>query len=79
MARMVQCVKLGRESEGLTKPPFKGELGRRVYENVSKEAWKMWLEHSKTFIKEFRLDLMAEMHQRVWMMEMERFFFGDGL
>jgi Fe-S cluster biosynthesis and repair protein YggX len=78
MSRMVQCVKLGREAEGLEKPPIKGELGQRVFENVSKEAWKMWLEHSKMLINEFRLDLMAESGQRIWMTELEKFFFGEG-
>jgi Fe-S cluster biosynthesis and repair protein YggX len=75
---MVQCVKLKREAEGLDKPPFKGELGQRVFENVSKEAWRGWLEHSKMIINEFRLDLTSEQGQRVWMTELERFFFGEG-
>jgi Fe-S cluster biosynthesis and repair protein YggX len=75
---MVQCVKLGREAEGLEKPPIKGDLGKRVFENVSKEAWRMWLEHSKMLINEFRLDLMSEAGQRIWMTELEKFFFGEG-
>jgi Fe-S cluster biosynthesis and repair protein YggX len=78
MARMVQCVKLGREAEGLDRQPIKGELGKRVFENVSKEAWKMWLEHSKMLVNEFRLDLMSESGQRIWMTELEKFFFGEG-
>lgn len=78
MARMVQCVKLGREAEGLDKPPLKGEVGQRLFENVSKEAWKMWLEHSKMLINEFRLDLMSETGQRIWMTEMDKYFFGEG-
>ncbi|MFT3764816.1 MAG: oxidative damage protection protein [Minicystis sp.] len=78
MSRMVQCVKLGREAEGLEKPPFKGELGKRVFENISKEGWKMWLEHSKMLINEFRLDLMSESGQRIWMTELEKFFWGEG-
>lgn len=75
---MVQCVKLGREAEGLDKPPFKGELGQKVFETVSKEAWRGWLEHSKMIINEFRLDLTSEQGQRVWMTELERFFYGEG-
>ncbi len=75
---MVQCVKLGREAEGLEKPPFKGELGQKVFDTVSKEAWRMWLEHSKMIINEFRLDLTSEQGQRVWMTELERFFYGEG-
>jgi Fe-S cluster biosynthesis and repair protein YggX len=78
MSRMVQCVKLGREAEGLEKPPIKGELGKKVFENVSKEAWKMWLEHSKMLINEFRLDLMSEAGQRIWMTELEKYFWGEG-
>jgi len=78
MARMVNCVKLGREAEGLEKQPIKGELGKRVFENVSKEAWRMWLEHSKMLINEYRIDLMSEAGQRLWMTELEKYFFGEG-
>lgn len=78
MAKMVQCVKLGREAEGLEKPPIKGELGQRVYENVSKEAWRLWLEHSKMLINEYRIDLLSADGQRIWMTELEKFFFGEG-
>ena len=78
MGKMVQCVKLGREAEGLDKAPLKGELGQRVFENVSKEAWKMWLEHSKMLINEYRLDLISESGQRIWMTELEKYFFGEG-
>ncbi len=78
MGKMVQCVKLGREAEGLDKAPIKGELGQRVFENVSKEAWKMWLEHSKMLINEYRLDLISESGQRIWMTELEKYFFGEG-
>ena len=70
MGKMIQCIKLGREAEGLEKPPIKGPLGQRVFENVSKEAWKMWLEHSKILINEYRLDLMSESGQRIWMTEL---------
>ncbi len=75
---MVQCIKLGREAEGLEKPPIKGELGQKVFEQVSKEAWRMWLEHSKMLINEYRLDLVSEHGQRVWMDQLDKFFFGDG-
>ena len=78
MAHTVQCVRLGREAEGLDKAPFKGELGQRVFDNVSKEAWRGWLEHSKMLINEFRLDLTSEQGQRIWMTECERYFFGEG-
>ena len=78
MARTVQCVKLGREAEGLDKQPLKGEMGKRIFENVSKEAWKMWLEPSKMLVHEFRLELMSEQGQRIWMTELEKYFFGEG-
>jgi Fe-S cluster biosynthesis and repair protein YggX len=55
MARMVQCIKLGREAEGLDFPPYPGELGKRIYENVSKEAWQAWLKHQTMLVNENRL------------------------
>jgi Fe-S cluster biosynthesis and repair protein YggX len=78
MSRTVHCIKLGREAEGLEKPPFRSELGQKVFENVSKEAWRGWLEHSKMLINEYRLDLVSEQGQRVWMTELEKYFFGAG-
>ena len=78
MARQVNCIKLNREAEGLEKPPFRGDLGQRVFDSVSKEAWAGWLEHSKMLINEYRLDLVSEHGQRVWMTELEKFFFGEG-
>jgi Fe-S cluster biosynthesis and repair protein YggX len=78
MLRMVRCVKLGQELEGLEKPPFKGELGQRLYDNVSKAAWRTWLEQSTRLINEYRLDLMSPMGQRIWMEQVEQYFFGDG-
>jgi Fe-S cluster biosynthesis and repair protein YggX len=76
--RTVQCVKLGREAEGLEKPPFKGELGQKVFDTVSKEGWRQWLEHSKMLINEYRLDLVSEQGQRIWMTELEKYFYGEG-
>jgi Fe-S cluster biosynthesis and repair protein YggX len=75
---MVQCVKLGREAEGLDKAPFKGPLGERVLANVSKEAWRGWLEHSKILINEYRLDLISPQGQKIWMDQLEKYFFGEG-
>ena len=77
-ARVIQCVKFGKPMEGLAKPPLKGELGQKISDSVSKEAWRMWLEHSKMLINEFRLDLMSESGQRVWMTELEKYFWGEG-
>jgi len=78
MARTVNCIKLEREAEALDKPPFKGPLGEKVFEHVSKEGWGMWLEHSKMLINEFRLDLTSEQGQRIWMTELHKFFWGEG-
>jgi len=78
MARTVHCIKLGREAEGLEKPPLKGPMGQKVFEAVSKQAWSMWLEHSKMLINEYRLDLTSEQGQKVWFTEMEKFFWGEG-
>src|SRR5918995_76205 len=57
MPRMVKCVKLGREAEGLDFPPYPGALGQRIFESVSKEAWKQWLEQQKMLVNENRLNL----------------------
>ena len=75
---MVKCIKLGRELPGLDKPPFKGELGQRLFDNVSKEAWRMWLEHSKMLVNEYRLDMTHPQHQKTWFGECEKYFFGEG-
>jgi Fe-S cluster biosynthesis and repair protein YggX len=56
MARMVKCIKLGREADRLAFPPYPGELGKRIFENVSKEAWKQWLEHQKMLVNEKQLN-----------------------
>jgi Fe-S cluster biosynthesis and repair protein YggX len=78
MARTVHCVKLDKDLEGLEKPPFRGELGQRIFDTVSAQAWKSWLEHSKMLINEYRLDLTSESGQRLWMTECEKFFYGEG-
>ena len=78
MARMVNCVKLGREAEGMKWKPFEDELGQRLYENVSQESWKLWLEHSKMLINEYRLDLMSPRAQQILREQVEQFFFGEG-
>ena len=78
MARTVQCVKLGREADGLDFPPYPGELGKRIYENVSKEAWQAWLKHQTMLVNENRLSL-ADASARKWLAEqMESYFFGSG-
>lgn len=76
--RMVKCVKLGKELPGLAEPPFDNELGRRIYENVSEEAWRMWVEHLKMVMNEYRLNLADREAQRMVRQYMEDYFFGSG-
>jgi len=76
--RMVKCVKLGREMPGLDRPPWKGELGKRIYESVSKEAWSMWVDHSKMLLNEYRLNPLDPNAQKIMEEQMEQFFFGEG-
>ncbi|MDA8329129.1 MAG: oxidative damage protection protein [Betaproteobacteria bacterium] len=78
MARMVNCIKLGREAEGLDFPPLPGEMGQKLYANVSKEAWAAWLRQQTMLVNENRLNL-AEARARKYLMEqVEQYFFGDG-
>ncbi len=78
MARMVQCVLLKKEAEGLDRPPYPGELGKRIFENVSKEAWQQWLRHQTILINEYRLSPIDPKARKFLEEEMEKFFFGEG-
>jgi Fe-S cluster biosynthesis and repair protein YggX len=78
MTRMVQCVLLGREAPGLDRQPYPGELGKRIYENVSKEAWARWVAHQTTLINEYRLTPIDPKARKFLESEMEKFFFGGG-
>lgn len=78
MSRMVTCVKLGREAEGLDFPPYPGELGKRIFASVSKEAWKQWLELQKMLVNENRLNLADKKARDYLAQQMERHFFGGG-
>jgi Fe-S cluster biosynthesis and repair protein YggX len=75
---MVHCVKLGREAEGLDTPPYPGELGKRIYAGVSKEAWAGWLRHQTMLVNENRLNLADARARQYLARQMERYFFGDG-
>jgi Fe-S cluster biosynthesis and repair protein YggX len=78
MSRMVNCIKLGREAEGLDFPPVPGELGKRLYENVSKEAWQQWVKLQTMLINENRLSL-ADAKARAYLAEqLQKHFFGEG-
>ena len=79
MVRMVNCLKLGREAEGLDLPPIPGELGKRVFDNVSKEAWQQWVRHQTMLINENRLNLMDARARKYLAEQMERYFFGGGV
>ena len=78
MARQVHCVKLKREAEGLDFPPYPGELGRRIFDNVSKEAWKQWLEQQKLLVNENRLNLADKKARAYLAQQMERHVCGGG-
>jgi len=78
MNRIVQCVKLNKEAEGLSVPPYPGELGQRIFENVSQEAWKLWLAHQTMLINEYRLTPIEPKARQFLEEEMEKFFFGEG-
>lgn len=78
MARTVNCVKLGHEAEGLDFPPMPGELGRKIFANVSKEAWQQWLRHQTMLVNENRLNLADPRARKYLAEQMERHFFGDG-
>lgn len=78
MTRMVNCVVLGEEAEGLDFQPYPGELGKRVYENVSKAGWAQWMKHQTMIINEYRLSTVDPQARKFIEEEMEKFFFGGG-
>ena len=77
MARMVKCVKLGRELPGLEKAPVTGELGKRIYENVSAQAWDMWTEQRVILINHYGLTMHDPRAQEFLRQQLEEFFFGE--
>ena len=78
MSRTVNCVILKTEAEGLDYAPYPGELGQRIYDNVSKEAWQRWLEHQTMLINENRLTPIEPEARQFLATEMEKFFLGSG-
>lgn len=76
MGRKVKCVKLHQELDAIPFKPFDNELGQRIYDNVSMDAWRMWLEHSKMIVNEYRLDLTDKKAHAVLLEQCELFFFG---
>ncbi len=77
MTRLVHCVKLKKEAEGLDLAPYPGELGKKVYENVSKEAWQQWIQMQTMLINEYRLVLVEAKARKYLAEEMEKFLFTD--
>ncbi|WP_067062617.1 oxidative damage protection protein [Roseateles chitosanitabidus] len=78
MARTIQCVYLKKEAEGMDFPVMPGELGKRIFENVSKEAWAAWMKHQTMLVNENRLNLADQRARQYLMRQLEQFFFGDG-
>ncbi|SOD16192.1 oxidative damage protection protein [Nitrosomonas ureae] len=78
MTRMVKCIKLGREAEGLDFQTYPGELGKRIFENVSKEAWRQWIEHQTMLVNENRLNLSDAKARKYLAEQLEAYFFGSG-
>ena len=78
MARTVKCIKLGREAEGLDFPPYPGPLGKRLWEEVSKEAWAEWMKQQTMLVNETRLTLADARARQYLARQMENHFFGTG-
>ena len=75
--RIVKCIKLGQELPGLEEPPTPTELGKKVFENVSKQAWDEFMEYFKMVINEYRLDLTSPMADQIFEQKIEEYFFSD--
>ncbi len=78
MSRMVNCAKLGKEAEGLERQPYPGELGERIFNTISKEAWQEWIRYQTILINENRLSPIDPQHRAFLEKEMEKFLFGGG-
>jgi len=78
MSRMVNCVKLGKEAEGLDMLTYPGDLGQRIFDSISKEAWQGWVNHQTMLMNEYRLSPINAKDRKFLEEEMEKFLFGDG-
>lgn len=78
MSRTIHCKKLGIEAEGLNEAPYPGALGERIYNEISAQAWNMWLGHQTMLINEYKLSLIDPQSRQFLMKEMEKFLFGQG-
>ncbi|MCY3767861.1 MAG: oxidative damage protection protein [Gammaproteobacteria bacterium] len=79
MTRMVQCAKLGRELEGMDHPTWPGDLGQRIFDEISKEAWQDWLRQQTILINEYKLNPLNAEHKQYLASQMEAYFFGAGI
>ena len=78
MTRMVHCVKLDKEAEGLKHPPYPGEMGKKIYENVSQEAWEAWVKLQTMIINEYRLNMLDPEARKYLVEQMKKHFFEKG-
>ena len=78
MSRMIQCSYLKREAEGLDYAPYPGDLGKRIYASISKEAWAAWMKHQTMLVNENRLNLADQRAREYLKRQMENHFFGSG-
>lgn len=78
MSRMIMCKKLGKEAPGLDYAPYPGDLGQRIYNEISAEAWALWLDHQTMIINEYRMNMLDEKARETLRQEMEKFLFGEG-
>ena len=79
MARTVQCIHLKKQADGMDYAPYPGELGKRIYNQVSKEAWALWKKHQTMLVNENRLNLADQRARQYLARQMELFFFGEGV
>ncbi len=78
MSRVVHCIKLNREADGLDRMPYPGELGQKIFDNVSKQAWQEWLKQQTMLINEYRLSPVDPKSRKFLEEQMDKYFFGDG-
>ncbi|MGI9315768.1 MAG: oxidative damage protection protein [bacterium] len=79
MAKMVDCIKLGTQAEGLDFQPWPGELGEKIFNNVSKQAWQEWLRQQTILINEYKLNPLDAEHKKYLAEQMQAYFFGEGI
>ncbi len=78
MTRMIQCMKLKKQAEGLDVLSYPGELGKKIYDHISKEAWQAWIGHQTMLINEHRLSMLDPKARSFLAVEMEKYLFGEG-